>query len=314
MVKALLQKILSNDHRTLSQVITRIENEDPLPDGFFHELYPHANQALRLGITGPPGAGKSTLADQLIQRYLDDGQTVGVVTVDPSSPFTGGALLGDRVRMNQYAWDERVFIRSMGSHGHPGGLARKSQEVGDVLSASGKDVIIFETIGVGQAELDVAQAVDITMVVLVPESGDEIQMMKAGLIEIADLFVVNKADREGAGRLSQLLKNLIHTFAQPGQVEPPVFTTVASRGEGVADLFKGIQDYLEKLSQTGELDQKRLERHRHRILTLIQEQLLDSFWTSDKVKAFEKQTQSIDSIQDSPYKISATLLNSCEHV
>lgn len=314
MVAAFLQKILSNDHRTLSQVITQIENEEPLPDGFFDKLYPHANQALRLGITGPPGAGKSTLTDQLIRRYLERGRSIGVVTVDPSSPFTGGALLGDRVRMNQYAWDERVFIRSMGSHGHPGGLARKSQEVGDVLSASGKDVIIFETIGVGQAELDVAQAVDITMVVLVPESGDEIQIMKAGLIEIADLFVVNKADREGAGRLSQLLKSLIHSFAQPEQVEPPVFTTIANQGEGVDDLFRGIQDYLDKLSQSGKLDQKRLERHRHRILSLVQERLLDSFWTSEKITAFEKQTQSIDSIQDSPYKISAALLNSFDHV
>ncbi len=313
MVKAYLQKILSNDHRTLSQIITQIENEEQLPNGFFNALYPHAYHALRLGITGPPGAGKSTLTDQLIQRYLDRGQSVGVVTVDPSSPFTGGALLGDRVRMNQYAWDERVFIRSMGSHGHPGGLARKSQEVGDVLSASGKEVIIFETIGVGQAELDVAQAVDITMVVLVPESGDEIQMMKAGLVEIADLFVVNKADREGAGHLSQTLKSLIHSFAQPGEVEPPVFTTIANQGEGVDDLFRGIQDYLAKLSQSGRLNEKRLKRHRHRILLLIQEQLLDSFWTSEKIKAFEKQTQSIDSIQDSPYKISAALLNSYEH-
>jgi len=157
-----------------------------------------------------------------------------------------------------------------------------------VLSASGKEVIIFETIGVGQAELDVAQAVDITMVVLVPESGDEIQMMKAGLVEIADLFVVNKADREGAGHLSQTLKSLIHSFAQPGEVEPPVYTTIANQGEGVDDLFRGIQDYLAKLSQSGRLNEKRLKRHRHRILLLIQEQLLDSFWTSEKIKAFRK--------------------------
>jgi len=166
-----LDRIRSNDHRALSRVITQIESGQPISDTFFKEVHTLSHDALRIGITGPPGAGKSTLTDQLIQILINDGKSVGVVAVDPTSPFTGGALLGDRVRMNHYLFNDNVFIRSMGSHGDLGGLARKAQDVGDLLAASGKDVIIFETVGVGQGEHDVAKAVDMTVVVLVPESG-----------------------------------------------------------------------------------------------------------------------------------------------
>ena len=156
------------------------------------------------------------------------------MAVDPTSPFTGGALLGDRVRMNHYIWDDNVFIRSMGSHGDLGGLARKAQDVGDVLAASGKDVVIFETVGVGQGELDVAKAVDLTIVVLVPESGDEVQLMKAGLFEIADIFVVNKSDRQGADRLAQSLKSILHSVTKKDHLEPPIYNTSADRNEAVS--------------------------------------------------------------------------------
>ena len=304
-----LEGIIANDHRAMSRVISQIEFDDSLSDEFFIEMNDHSNSALRLGITGPPGAGKSTLTDQLIQKFLGDKRSVGVVAVDPTSPFTGGALLGDRVRMNRYMWEENVFIRSMGSHGDLGGLAKKAQDVGDVLAASGKDVIIFETVGVGQGEHDVAKAVDVTIVVLVPESGDEIQLMKAGLIEIADLFIINKADRDGAQRLAQLLQNMLHTSSHADKLEPPVFTTVASDGTGIDELFSGINDHLKKMEENGDLDIKKLDRHRSRIRGLIQDRLLNDFWTSEKIDALNKKTDSINSIKASPYQLYNDLLN-----
>lgn len=309
MEKRIIEGVRANDHRTLSRVISQIEFDESLNDDFFIDLHENNTHSIRLGITGPPGSGKSTLTDQLIGQFIEHGKSVGVVAIDPTSPFTGGALLGDRVRMNRYIWEEKVFIRSMGTHGNLGGLARKAQDVGDVLSASGKDVIIFETVGVGQGEHDVAKAVDLTIVVLVPESGDEIQMMKAGLIEIADLFIINKADRDGANRLAQLLQNILHTANRGDKPEPPVFTTVASDGTGITELFAGIHDQLEKMKLNGFLDNKRLERHRSRVLGLVQEKLLGDFWTSEKREALEKKTNSIDSTKASPHEISESLLN-----
>ena len=303
-----LDRIRSNDHRALSRVITQIESGQPISDTFFKEVHTLSHDALRIGITGPPGAGKSTLADQLIQILIDDGKSVGVVAVDPTSPFTGGALLGDRVRMNHYLFNDNVFIRSMGSHGDLGGLARKAQDVGDLLAASGKDVIIFETVGVGQGEHDVAKAVDMTMVVLVPESGDEIQLMKAGLIEIADIFVVNKSDRDGAGRLAQSLKAILHTFTQKGKLEPPVFNTSADRKEGVADLYQGIIDHLTLMKDEGVLKAKQLERYRNRIFNLIQDRLLRKFWTQEKLDQMELSIQNLELTNTSPHEVANSLL------
>ena len=303
-----LDRIRSNDHRALSRVITQIESGQPISDTFFKEVHTLSHDALRLGITGPPGAGKSTLTDQLIQILINDGKSVGVVAVDPTSPFTGGALLGDRVRMNHYLFNDNVFIRSMGSHGDLGGLARKAQDVGDLLAASGKDVIIFETVGVGQGEHDVAKAVDMTVVVLVPESGDEIQLMKAGLIEISDIFVVNKSDRDGAGRLAQSLKAILHTFTQKGKLEPPVFNTSADRKEGVADLYQGIIDHLTLMKDEGVLKAKQLERYRNRIFNLIQDRLLRKFWTQEKLDQMELSIQNLELTNTSPHEVANSLL------
>ena len=303
-----LDRIRSNDHRALSRVITQIESGQPISDTFFKEVHTLSHDALRIGITGPPGAGKSTLADQLIQILINDGKSVGVVAVDPTSPFTGGALLGDRVRMNHYLFNDNVFIRSMGSHGDLGGLARKAQDVGDLLAASGKDVIIFETAGVGQGEHDVAKAVDMTVVVLVPESGDEIQLMKAGLIEISDIFVVNKSDRDGAGRLAQSLKAILHTFTQKGKLEPPVFNTSADRKEGVADLYQGIINHLALMKDEGVLKAKQLERYRNRIFNLIQDRLLRKFWTQEKLDQMELSIQNLELTNTSPHEVANSLL------
>jgi|TARA_Y100000782_G_scaffold44753_1_gene50310 LAO/AO transport system kinase len=305
-----LDRIRSNDHRSLSRVISQIENNAKIPDTFFQKLHQHANKTLRLGITGPPGAGKSTLTDQLIQRIISVGKSVGVVAVDPTSPFTGGALLGDRVRMNHYIWDDNVFIRSMGSHGDLGGLARKAQDVGDVLAASGKDVVIFETVGVGQGELDVAKAVDLTIVVLVPESGDEVQLMKAGLVEIADIFVVNKSDRQGADRLAQSLKSILHSITKKDHLEPPIYNTSADRNKGISKLYKGLTDLTEVMVDKGLMNQKYLDRHRNRVLNLIQDQLLGKFWTQQRLDQLEDSVHNLSMTDESPYKVAKTLLDS----
>ena len=305
-----IQGIKANDHRILSRVITRIENDDYVHDQGFIELYDQAQKAIRLGITGPPGAGKSTITNELIKRFLKNNQTIGVIAIDPSSPFSGGALLGDRVRMNHYNNDKSVFIRSMGTHGSLGGLARKTQEAGDILAASGKDVIIFETVGVGQGEYDIAKAADLTILVLVPESGDEIQLMKAGLVEIADIFVINKSDREGADHLADTLSSMINAIGNDSKPDAPVFTTVASAGRGMDKFFDGIFDQLDKFDRCGLLVQKKKERYRNRVKKLIQEQLLGEFWTEDRLRKLEDATKSLDTITESPYSIANDILKS----
>ena len=303
-----LDRIRSNDHRTLSRVITQIESNSRIPDSFFESLHAYSNNALRIGITGPPGAGKSTLTDQLIQLILDDNKSVGVLAVDPTSPFSGGALLGDRVRMNHFLFNEDVFIRSMASHGDLGGLAHKAQEVGDILAASGKDIIIYETVGVGQGEHEVAEAVDMTIVILVPESGDEIQLMKAGLIEIADVFVVNKSDRDGADRLVQSLKNILHTFTQKGKLEPPVFSTSADRKEGVVELYIGLNNFQKVMEDAGVIEQKQINRHRKRVFDLVKDRLISKFWSQKKIDQLEESIRNLNKTSASPHVLAQLLI------
>ena len=309
MSQSLIHGIRENNHGSISKAITIIENDLVESESLLTELYPESDRALRIGITGPPGAGKSTLTNVLIEKILDQEKTVGVVAVDPTSPFSGGSLLGDRIRMNQYSWDERVFVRSMGSHGDLGGLARRSQEVGDLLAASGKDFIIYETVGVGQSEHDIVKAADLCVVVLVPESGDEIQMMKAGLIEIADLFIINKSDRDGANRLSSMLKNILHDFSKEGKLEPPVFNTIGTEKVGMDKLFSGIVSHVESMSKAGELDNKRLERYRKRVLDLVRGELENSFWTSSKMDLLKSMTARIDQITKVPHAMAHELLS-----
>ena len=234
-------------------------------------------------------------------------KTVGVVAVDPTSSFTGGALLGDRIRMNKYSMDEKVFIRSLGNHGDLGGLSRKSHEIGDVLAASGKDYVFFETVGVGQGEHDIINTADICVVVLVPESGDEIQLMKAGLIEIADIFIINKSDRKGANRISYLLKNVLHSFSS-SKIEPPIFNTIASKNIGVVELFSGIQSHLNLMEKLGNLSQKRLKRYRNRVRDLVRETLEKEFWKLGKTHVLDELTENLEDIREAPHIIAEKLL------
>jgi LAO/AO transport system kinase len=269
----LIRRTLQGERVPLARAISVVENEAPGAAEILDACFGHSGRAYRVGVTGPPGAGKSTLVSRLAQEYRRLGETVAIVAVDPTSPFSGGALLGDRVRMGDLAGDEGVFIRSMATRGSLGGLAVHTAQVCDVLDAAGFRRILIETVGVGQSELEVAQTADTTVVVLVPESGDAVQAMKAGLMEIGDLFVVNKADREGADRAAAAVRSALELRPVRSQWEPPVFPTVAVDGRGVEDVVEGFEEHLEYLRRHGGLERRRRLRLEQRLRDLLRDQL-----------------------------------------
>ncbi len=266
----LAHRAFDGDRVALARAISLVENEAPAGQTILTLAFPRTGTALRIGITGPPGAGKSTLTAQLAKLYRAEGHKVAIVAVDPTSPFSGGALLGDRVRMHQLSGDEGVFIRSMASRGSLGGLAGTTGDVCDVLEASGFARVLIETVGVGQSELEVAEAADTTLVVLVPESGDAVQALKAGLMEIGDVFAVNKADREGADSAAHALRSMLHLGAWRDGWEPPVLLTVAQNGQGMPELAQAIAKHVAHLGTEGRLERRRRTRLRERIEALIQ--------------------------------------------
>ncbi|OFW05967.1 MAG: hypothetical protein A3I61_06475 [Acidobacteria bacterium RIFCSPLOWO2_02_FULL_68_18] len=245
-----------------------VEDESPAGAELLRALFGRTGRAFLVGVTGPPGAGKSTLVDRLTRRAREEGKAVGVIAVDPTSPFSGGAVLGDRVRMGRHASDAGVFIRSMATRGHLGGVARATSDLALILDAAGKEFIFIETVGVGQDEVDIARTADVTVVVLVPGSGDEVQALKAGIMEIADVFVVNQADREGADRLVQTVaaNQALQAYA-PDQWRPPILKTVATTGEGVPELWGSITQYRMHAASGDGRRRARYEQQLHELLS-----------------------------------------------
>jgi LAO/AO transport system kinase len=260
--------VLAGDARAVARAISLVEDEAPEAAALVRDLFPKTGRAYVVGVTGPPGAGKSTLVDRLVATLRRSGTTVGVVAVDPTSPFSGGAILGDRVRMQAHASDEGVFIRSMATRGHLGGLASTTGDAAIVLDAAGKDVVLIETVGVGQDEVDIVRTADMSLVVIVPGSGDDVQALKAGLMEIADVFVVNKADREGADRTAASIEAMLalQTWG-PGAWRPPIVKTEATSGKGVPELLETIARY--RARTASQLGSRRRARAESRLRELL---------------------------------------------
>ncbi|HEX6051150.1 MAG TPA: methylmalonyl Co-A mutase-associated GTPase MeaB [Gemmatimonadaceae bacterium] len=343
----LIADIDSRRPAALARAISIVENQRDGFDALLGALHPRIGHARRIGITGPPGAGKSTVTTQLTAAYRAAGLTVGIIAVDPTSPFTGGALLGDRIRMESVALDPGVYIRSLATRGSLGGLSSATRAVADVLDAYGFDRILMETVGVGQSELDIARAADSSIVVLVPESGDSIQTLKAGLMEIADIFVVNKADRPGADRIrmdielmlgmrvGEALRNVpahhgvdLKKIMNPARIAreaaasddgdswtPPVLRTVASKGEGIGDLVTALDRHFRYLETSGELRRRRRQRLREQVVTVTEHKIRQRLWRDDGTNAFlDSALAALETGTATPFTVADELLSRSGHL
>ena len=272
---SLLENLRNGDTRALARAISTVENRAPGWSELLKAIFPQTGRAQIIGLTGAPGAGKSTLVDQLAKHYRKQSQTVGIIAVDPTSPYTGGAILGDRIRMQDHFSDPGIYIRSMATRGSLGGLARATADVATVLDASGRDLVVIETVGVGQDEVDIVRLADITIVILVPGMGDDVQSIKAGIMEIADIFVINKSDREGAERVEREIRALQSLAIRSDQWTPPIVKTVASECKGIADLVAAIADYQEFLKSKDLVLQHKVENWRERLVEMLHDALLE---------------------------------------
>ncbi|MBI2956353.1 MAG: methylmalonyl Co-A mutase-associated GTPase MeaB [Acidobacteria bacterium] len=305
----MVEGVRQGEARAIARAISAIENREPGADRLVQELFPHTGRALLVGITGAPGTGKSSLVNRLALRYRAEGKRVGIIAVDPTSPFTGGALLGDRIRMQQHATDDGIYIRSMATRGFLGGLARATADAALVLDAAGKELVLIETVGVGQDEVDIVRLADVTVLLLVAGMGDDVQSFKAGVMEIADVFVINKADRGGTERLESELKVVLGLGSRGDGWRPPIVKTVATEGTGVAELAAALDEYMQHLEKAGLREQKRLERWQQRLLDLIRQQALERVMKAGVgLEELARYARQIARRERDPYSVVAELL------
>jgi len=306
----LAEKVLKGDPRSIARLITLAENNDSAATESMKHIHPHTGNAHVIGITGVMGSGKSTLICELTKLYRKQGKTVGIIAIDPTSPFSGGALLGDRVRMQQLAMDDGVFIRSMGTRGMLGGLTSAVYDVVEILDACGKDVVIVETVGVGQAEVDIIKIADTTLVVVVPGLGDSIQTLKAGVMEIADIYVVNKADRQGVEQTVAEVESLVDITCSGKERKIPVLSTVAKQSKGIDDLLKEINAHKRHIEKTKEIEKQRRMRYEAELVEIIRKRLMNFIFDESTFK--EKIEDLLDKISNKeldPYTASEEILS-----
>jgi LAO/AO transport system kinase len=305
-LRSIVEGVLAGHPRAIGRAISAVEKNGGAPE-ILGPLFPRTGRARVVGITGPPGAGKSTLAQRLAQAYRRRGKTVGIVAVDPSSPFTGGAILGDRIRMAEIYTDPGVFIRSMATRGALGGLARATSDAVDVLDSAGYDVVLIETVGVGQDEVDIIKAAETVAVVLVPGLGDDIQAIKAGILEIGDVFVVNKADRDGADRVAAELAMMLDLSPQEAW-RPPIVRTVAPSNMGVDEVVTALQSHAEHLAGSGEGFERRRRRVRARLLALLDERFRASILTRESLAGgLDEAVRRVSERREDPYSAAVRL-------
>ncbi|MEO5935834.1 MAG: methylmalonyl Co-A mutase-associated GTPase MeaB [Terriglobales bacterium] len=303
-IQSWVERIRAGDVRSIARAISAIEDGSAESQELLRALFPHSGKARIIGLTGSPGAGKSTLVDQLAREYRKQEKTIGIVAVDPTSPYTGGAILGDRIRMQAHYADTGIYIRSMATRGFLGGLARTTADVATALDASGKDLILIETVGVGQDEIDIVRLADVTIVILVPGMGDDVQSIKAGIMEIADIFVINKSDREGADRVEKEIRAMQSLALRHDAWTPTIVRTVASEGVGIAELAQAIADYEKFLLGKGLLLEKKISNWRERLVEMLRERLLQNLMSQHLTeKAIADYAAEIAAHQRDPYTL-----------